>query len=255
MEAMGSTPQKQEPTSPTLLTIPLELRFRIYDQLLNTHHTILISPNGTKRGILKPLVLTCTQIHLEIPKWLKGQKHAHIIRSPTFGVFNDSLTTFKLSWLNHCSSARVPRGMISIHLYTDTRYQRCYTPNHPARDIERLEMWQRAMDITGSDRRDKINLTLVGNEMFREYGVLEDFGKLLSCQGEDWKVLDERRFENGGLPKQGQIVWSKGWESHGVHQEYWRQYPAEEGRVRKVECGLAFEFVLVGEEMDFVEVE
>jgi hypothetical protein len=66
---------------------------------------------------------------------------------------------------------------------------------------------------------------------------------------------DFRGLLRKGCRDRGRLFWLKESESHAMHQEYWRHYQGEEGRVRKVECGLAFEFVFVGEEMDFVEVE
>jgi hypothetical protein len=230
----------------TFLTLPLEIRYRIYDQLLNSPHIIIISPNGTKRGVLKPVVRVCKQVREEVQKWLEGQKESTIIHSLLFGIFNDKCTTFKISWAIDDTFCSYDLGIL-----TGSRFQRCYIPGHPARDLGRLEMWQKAMDLMGSDRLMEINRTLTAHPAF--FDSMDDLGRFLRHQEEDWWVLDEKRFQKP--PMQGQIVWSIDFKTHAEHQCYTRQHPREEERVRKVECGLAFEFRLEGSEFDFVEVK
>ncbi|KAE9370720.1 hypothetical protein N431DRAFT_492765 [Stipitochalara longipes BDJ] len=235
-----------EPTPSLFLTrFPLELRFKVFDELLNTHHIIIISPNGKQRGVLRPLAQVCKEIRGDIQKWLEGKKEACIIRSLTFGVFNNEVTTFKMCWVdNHF--CYVSRDNARTGLCT---LQRCYHPGHPTRDLKRLEIWQRAIDIGKSNFRPQINSTIYA-------GVgIEAVGAGLAWREEDWIVLD---------PKQGrvctltdQFVWSHDFATHVEHQEYTRQHPQEKMRVKRVECGLAFEFKLVqvGEDVEYVEVD
>jgi len=88
----------QHSASLFLTRVPLEIQFKALDELLYSHHIILMSPNGKRRGVLKPLAQACKAIRADIRKWLEGMKETHIVRNPTFGVFNDEVTTFKMSW-------------------------------------------------------------------------------------------------------------------------------------------------------------
>ena len=233
--------------------LPLEVRFQIFDELLNSHHTILISPNGKKGGLVKPLIQVCKQMRGELKKWLKGKKEAHIIRSKAFGVFNDKYTIFKMCWIydqHRCYAT----------------FQRCYLPgpDHPTRDLEQLEMWQQAMDLEDTNRITAINIALRTRARFQKRkGNYEDT-KLKHLPNEDYYVLNPDWFDSTNGPESCENlwldvqsdpmnVWSDDFATHAEHQRYTRQHPEEEWRVRKVECGPAFEFRRDAE-MNLIEV-
>jgi hypothetical protein len=215
-----------------------EVRFQIFDELLNSHHTILISPNGKKRGLVKPLIQVCKQMRGEVKKWLKGKNEAHIIRSKAFGVLDEKHTIFKLCWIydqHRCY----------------TTLQRCYLPGQ--RDLEQLEMWQHAMDLEDTNRITAINIALRTRARFQRRKENYEDTKLKHLPNEDWYVLNPDWFdpangpescENLWLDVQSDLmnVWSDDFATHAEHQSYTRQHPMEEWRVRKVECGPAFEF-------------
>lgn len=134
------------PQSISLTRLPIEVRFSIYDELIHTPHTVIITPNGTRRGIFRPLVVVCEQLREEVRKWVKGQPTATIIRSANFGSFDDEVTMFEISWLEHSGYKYDP-----IHSSITGRYQRCCTPDNPMRYLERLSAWQEAMDFTDVD--------------------------------------------------------------------------------------------------------
>lgn len=236
-----------------LTSLPLEVRFQIFDELLKSYHSILMSPNGKKRGLVKPLNQVCKQMRGEVKKWLKGKKDAHIIRSKAFGVFNDKYTIFKMCWIydqHRCY----------------TTFQRCYLPGpgHPTCDLEQLEMWQQAMDLEDTNRITAINIALRTRARFqRRKGNYEDT-KLKHLPNEDYYVLNPGWFDstNGSescenlwldVQSDPMNVWSDDFATHAEHQSYTRQHPEEEWRVRKVECGPAFEFRRDAE-MNLIEV-
>lgn len=50
------------------------------------------------------------------------------------------------------------------------------------------------MDLTGSDKRNTVNPALCNDVHLTSFAAESDFGKLLSLQGEDWKVLDPKKY-------------------------------------------------------------
>jgi hypothetical protein len=79
----------------------------------------------------------------------------------------------------------------------------------------------------------------------------------LGWQIEDWCVLDpkEHEFPPLFLGRQlKQLVWSDDFEVHAEHQKYTRQHPREDMMVRRVKCGLSFEFKL-DEDFDLIEAD
>ncbi|PMD54163.1 uncharacterized protein K444DRAFT_699879 [Hyaloscypha bicolor E] len=241
-------------TSFLLTRIPPEVRYDIFDRLLNSHHIILITPNSKQRGVLKPLVQVCKQLRDDMQKWLMGKKESAIIISPTFGVFKNEVTTFKMCWVDEFSLL-FQKGLY-VRKDGSCTLQRCYIPRHPARDLERLEMWQRAMDLEGTNRRSRINSVLQYQPQFKGYITSLDDRKLLGWQIEDWCVLDPKEHEFLpmvlGRPLK-QFVWSNDFEAHAEYQEYTRQHPREDVMLRRVECGPAFEFKFDGD-FDLIEV-
>jgi hypothetical protein len=238
-----------------LTRVPPEVRYNIFDKLLNSHHTILISPNNKQRGVLKPLVQVCKQLRDDVQKWLMGKKESAIIISPTFGVFNDEVTTFKMCWVDDSSLLFQTEFYARKDGYCTL--QRCYIPRHSARDLERLEMWQRAMDLEGTNHRSRINSVLKNHLQFKGYITSLDNRQFLGWQIEDWCVLDpkEHEFPPLFLGKQlKQLVWSDDFEVHAEHQKYTRQHPREDMMVRRVKCGLSFEFKL-DEDFDLIEAD
>lgn len=230
--------------------LPLEIRFQIYDQLLNTQHLIIITPNGPQRGIFEPLLPVCKTLRAEIREWLLGKNDGSIVRSPVFGVFNSSLTTFKMSWVYTGYDRRIFASRTLYERSRPDRYQRCYPPSRAAAILSQLENWQKAMDATNSDCSDQIDRWMAYPSQV--HAIMNV--KWLRVDADDWRVLDERVL-NDYIYKEcffewkeeigERYVWSDDFESHAMHQGYSRQYPTEKGRVRKVECGLAFEFRFV----------
>ena len=123
------------------------------------------------------------------------------------------------------------------------------------------------MDLEGTSRRTAINLALRTYIQFQGRKGNYDDRRLKTMEGEDWNVLDTVEYNRlfklepegfqdlfATLVRSFHFVWSDDFETHVEHQNYTRQHPREERRVRKVECGLAFELRL-DDEMDFIEVE
>jgi hypothetical protein len=111
------------------------------------------------------------------------------------------------------------------------------------------------MDLVKSNYRAHINAMLRRHPRFEDYGAHDSNEKLLYHCMSDWTVLDpEDRYSRVLMQKVEPFVWSDDFETHAVHQTYTRQHPMEKKRVRKVECGLAFELRL-DEKMEFIERE
>lgn len=91
--------------------------------------------------------------------WRERKRRA-LSATPRFGVFNDEVTTFKMSW----AFTSIREG---FRIYT---FQRCYYPGHPHRNIGNLEIWQRAIDLEGLDP-SHINLAIDYNKNLQEMNV------------------------------------------------------------------------------------
>jgi hypothetical protein len=68
----------QSNNSQKLLHLPLEIRFRIYDILIQTEHVVNDIVMRTRKlrggcGILEPLSFTCHQLRAELIKWKLGR--------------------------------------------------------------------------------------------------------------------------------------------------------------------------------------
>lgn len=191
-------------------TIPIEIRFLIYDQMLNTRHLIIITPNGPQRGIFKPSLTVCKKLRAEIREWLLGKNDVSIVRSPAFGVLNGELTTFKMSRVD----IRYTAGARS-----QDRYQRCYIPSRAALVLSQLENWQTAMDATNSEYSDQTYRWMAGPTQRPD--LLNN--KFLSWDLEDWRVLDERVIDDYVVKEvffrlkeliRERYVWSGDFKSH-----------------------------------------
>lgn len=83
--------------------------------------------------------------------------------------------------------------------------------------MERLECWQLAMDLIGGDKRNTVNPALCNDVRLTSFAAKSDLGKLLSLQGEDWKVLDPKKYAVPPARWGALFVWSDDYATHDIH--------------------------------------
>ena len=130
--------RRDQPKPHNLLTIPLELRFKIFSSIANGSHTITIAPNFHLYSPLTGLIDTHIHLELEIAAWRKCFARPAI--HPVFGEFVPSLTTFRISFRTQ-----------------EKRKTRVYKPEEAQEMILNLELWKRAMDMARTDRQGEVN--------------------------------------------------------------------------------------------------
>jgi hypothetical protein len=230
-----------------LQMLNIDTRFFIYDALANSEQIMIINPrNHGYHSILDRLARTCYQINSEMTLWKKSRRDLHY--SSIFGLFKPSLTTFRLCWKSG-RSYRDPRII---------KWQRVYNCASIGKDLfeegilDRLEKWQEAMDVTGSNHQREIN-----NYQWRfscpefegpdpedeprgeNWWILKNRHSIYGCRGmPDWEVLDLKEevpaWYQGGFPSRGEISWRTGdgiwthdWENHEHRQEFLEEHPHE----------------------------
>jgi hypothetical protein len=240
-----------------LQMLNIDTRFLIYDALADSEQTMIINPrNHGYHSILDRLARTCYQITSEMALWKKSRPDLYY--SSIFGLFNPSLTTFRLCWKSG-RSYRDPRIV---------KWQRVYDCASIKKDLfeegvlDRLEKWQEAMDVTGSSHQREINdyqwrftrpkfegPDPEGEPRGQEWWIWK---KRDSCfDVEDWEVLDLKKevpawyqgksfldFRN----RTGDGIWTHDWENHEHRQEFLENHPHEtEPGVIKPDPGETYE--------------
>ncbi|KAH7317803.1 hypothetical protein BKA65DRAFT_515219 [Rhexocercosporidium sp. MPI-PUGE-AT-0058] len=233
----------------TLLTIPLEIRRKIFKNLHEAEHTILIAPRVPAHGPLRPLQLTCKKTNDEVKTW--STTHPSLVDS-NFGLIDPSLTTFKM-----CFSSKV-KGRLAqecgILLHNEPRdrkvVQRIFKPYCNSRDLARLAIWKRAMDIAGTNDSIRIGdvMSMVMHWMmhgadFEATPELKQQGRdaaqrlyclsffipnqtyLNTADGSyDKTVLHEDQglfFKSLSVEDRAKFCVSENWDTHELHQRCW----------------------------------
>lgn len=133
--------------SPTQLqTLPLEIRYRIYESLIDLPCKIIVGinrffldapsnlpPNDKSRGNLGPLAESCKQLREEIYAWAPVLESRGIVLSKAFGVVDPKVTTFEFNWT--CKYERL---------------QQCWfpAPQVHKHSIEAFALWKECMKET-----------------------------------------------------------------------------------------------------------
>jgi hypothetical protein len=232
-----------------LQMLNIDTRFFIYDALANSEQTMIINArNHGYHSILDRLARTCYQINSEMALWKKSR--VDLYYSSIFGLLKPSLTTFKLCWKSS-RSYRDPRIV---------KWQRVYNCASIGKDLfdegilDRLEKWQEAMDVTGSNLDWEINRyqwrfarpEFEGPDQEEEprgekWWILKHRHSIYGCRGmSDWEVLDLKKevpvwYQGGsywvGLwefrGRTGDGVWTHDWENHEHRQEFLEEHPYE----------------------------
>ena len=158
---------KSAPAKSIFLTIPVELRYMIYDNLSESEQTIVLAPNVHKQSILGSFSRTCTQIDNELRIWASCK--SRLTHSRIFGMFDGKLTTFELTWEMEADD------FIWLHLPKSTQLRRRIPPSSVTyNNVKNLEAWQRAMTLIGGRKYADLNATLLGSEEFK--GCRETLG-------------------------------------------------------------------------------
>ncbi|KAK0111957.1 hypothetical protein ONS96_001220 [Cadophora gregata f. sp. sojae] len=134
-------PCRNRPNILTLLTIPLEIRYKIFDTIANGTHTITIAPNLHIYSPLIGLTFTHPQLEHEIAQWRKCYTRPAI--HPVFGDFNPTHTTFKITFRSN-----------------ERRVTRIYEPEDAKSKMLNLELWKRAMDLVGTNKQFEVNMAI-----------------------------------------------------------------------------------------------
>jgi hypothetical protein len=226
-----------------------DIRYLIYDNLVDAEHTVIISPTSKSHSPISALSQSCAEIRNEVKQWT--QKRADLTPNPTFGFLNLPLTTFKLSWFDK-------------ELSPIRKYQRCYSPNAAKIFLPHLELWQRAMTIANSCEALYINHQIRYNKKLENFGPKKLTDPLLAriayiahnhrvlelnnheltsgrpdkfdVEAKDFVVLDPKKFKRdidasqafSDLYYRTPYVWSKDWSRHEVEQEYCFVHPGDE---------------------------
>ncbi|KAG4441510.1 hypothetical protein IFR05_003037 [Cadophora sp. M221] len=107
-----------------------------------------IAPEKSAYGPLRALQLACKQINAEVKSW--SIIYPNIVDTP-FGLLDVSLTIFTIVFSN--KRAMKPSEILSMPL-GDLRNRKMiqvtFKPNCSSRDLLRLAVWKRAMEIAGT---------------------------------------------------------------------------------------------------------
>lgn len=134
-----------------------DVRYSIYDALVNSGHEVIINPTSKYRGPISALSSACRQTNNELKQWVTGRKD--LTFNPTFGLLNLPLTTFRISW------SRIDNYTKSLE-----KFQRCYTPEAAKMHLPQLELWQRAMSISKSCTEVDVNDQVSKNPSLQAIG-------------------------------------------------------------------------------------
>lgn len=236
-------------TTSTLLKLPSELKYQIFDILISTPHTIIIYPKSRKHGFLTSLYfairLSCRQLKTDLEQYLEkswNRNASRLMKSHIFGVFNHETTTFKLSY-QYCHR----HASISMRRRVYHRMQRCIAPSEITNEqLHILELWQRAMTKCNSDQIKDVNnaaWSLLGRPIDHHGYPWHPFflavqthyrpGTGLSPPTSDYQAYDRRVRDPKSDLCYGtrrivwNFVWSVDFENHSQHQEFIDPY---EGR-------------------------
>ncbi|PVH77706.1 hypothetical protein DL98DRAFT_534474 [Cadophora sp. DSE1049] len=133
--------RRNQPAPPALLTIPLEIRFKIFTALAKGTHTITIAPNLHIYSPLTGLTYAHPQFEDEIAEWRKCYPRPAIHR--VFGDFDPSFTTFKITFRSNEQSVT-----------------RIYEPTEAKTKMLNLELWKRAVDMVGTNKQYEVNMAI-----------------------------------------------------------------------------------------------
>ncbi|KAL2065766.1 hypothetical protein VTL71DRAFT_3436 [Oculimacula yallundae] len=137
----ASIPTIAHPDNPktlTLLTIPLEIRFKIFSIIAHGPHTITIAPNFHIYSPLTGLIHSHPQLEEEIVQWRNAFDRPAI--HPVFGDFDPAFTSFKITFRSN-----------------EQKITRVYEPEVAREKILTLELWKRSMDMMGTDKQFEVN--------------------------------------------------------------------------------------------------
>ncbi|KAH7386401.1 hypothetical protein BKA64DRAFT_711629 [Cadophora sp. MPI-SDFR-AT-0126] len=133
--------RRNKPELPTLLTIPLEIRFKIFTAIASGTHTITIAPNLHIYSPLTGLTYTHPQLEEEIAEWRKCYTRPAI--HPVFSDFDPAHTTFRITFRSN-----------------ERRITRIYDPTEAKTKMLNLELWKRAMDLVGTNKQFEVNMAI-----------------------------------------------------------------------------------------------
>jgi hypothetical protein len=97
----------QAPSPAQLQTLPLEIRHRIYEYLIDLPCTIIVSRSvpdestlakDESRGNLGALSASCKKLREEIHFWASALEDRGIVITKAFGVIDLKLSTFRFNW-------------------------------------------------------------------------------------------------------------------------------------------------------------
>jgi len=182
------------------MTLPLEVRYLIFDQLMLCRHTIVLSPHRTSHGPLAPFFLICRQINQEVTQWLQGRPE--LVKSVVFGVIYPEATTFELEMLPLISEmSNVSRKVRKIYMVG--KDGACWSgvlgqmEDDRGFSVARMEFWQRGLQISGSDSQSAVNAVLTDDPRLLVYRTSQMrgdcwLGSLSRLEG-NLKWADRRR--------------------------------------------------------------
>jgi hypothetical protein len=137
----------QAPSPTQLQTLPLEIRHRIYESLIDLPCTIIVSIDHSvadestlvkdeSRGNLGALSESCKRLREEIHSWASALENRGIVITKAFGVIDLKLSAFRFDWTK--SRVREP--------VDNDEYP---APQTLAHVINILALWKAAMRTPG----------------------------------------------------------------------------------------------------------
>jgi hypothetical protein len=173
----------------------LDVRYLIYEYLGHSEQTIIITAGRKYYGNLTGLVYSCRDLHHEIKNWTKLQPQTALIMHPTFGLYNPSVTSFRVCWTTIRNQFFFLNGnWIGTPILPPLQLQRIYRVEEVKNNlycIAKLELWQRAMNLLESCDDAKINNMIQDDWRLIDCVFRRAAARLGGPGGEIWKFPSE----------------------------------------------------------------
>jgi hypothetical protein len=224
-----------------------DIRYLIYNNLVDAEHTVIISPTSKNHSPISALSQSCAEIRNEVKQWT--QKRTDLTLNIQFSQpASDNIQALlvrRRAW-SHPQTRQIPKMLLP--------QRRKNLPSH-------LELWQRAMAIANSCEALYINHQIRCNKKLENFGPRKLTDRLLAhiahnkrvlelnnheptsgrpdkldVEATEFVVLDPKELKKGidvsvafsDLYYRTPYVWSKDWNRHEVEQEYCFAHPGDE---------------------------
>jgi hypothetical protein len=152
---------KPIPRNSLIRKLRIDVRYLIYEYLGHSEQTIIITAGHKHYGNFTGLVYSCQTLHHEIKNWTKLKPQTALIMHPTFGLYNPSVTSFRVCWTYIRKEFFYWDGNWNgFPVFPPQQLQQIYSVEEVKNKLlcmGRLELWQRAMNSLESCDQEKVN--------------------------------------------------------------------------------------------------